>query len=144
MGLTLDLIGAAVIAIGLFRSSAPQLLGWDPDPLQAASDQASGVVGILFLGSGFIIQGLPSFGLFWEGSGRAALLLAFVVLVAGSCAAWLLYEVTRRLLFAREKAYTGRTYMSYAGELVFRPHVERKRGVPLPRLWRFRSTQTPD
>lgn len=51
IGLPLDLIGAALLAFGLFRPSKPLYPGWQRSPWEASEDQAYGAVGFLSLAS---------------------------------------------------------------------------------------------
>jgi hypothetical protein len=62
IGLALDLVGALLLTLGLFR--APQLLypGWGRSPDEVAEDRAYGTAGAAFLAGGFTLQAMPSLG----------------------------------------------------------------------------------
>lgn len=142
LGLALGVIGAAVLSVGLFRNSKPLLLGWARDPLQAATDQACGVTGFLFLGSGFILQALPSVGVKEPNVNDACIRSAAIAtLVLGLLVAWLLYECVRRCLFSGESAYTARTYQPFKARLVLRPGIDRSGRWPIPRLWQVQEEE---
>jgi hypothetical protein len=130
-------VGAGVLAIGLFRSSEPLLLGWSRDPLQAAADYAFGVTGFLFLASGFALQSLPLFGVHASKCGRTAALVAAGGLVGGAAVAWIACEVLRVYFFRGEKAYAARSYQPFKASLRFKPGVEKSGRWPVPRLWQM-------
>jgi hypothetical protein len=96
VGLGLDIIGAIVIALVLFQRFTGTFGGRArPDD---SRDWAIGIVGALFLVSGFVLQLLPHFGVGPGGTtGSRALALA-LTLCAGSLTAWLMYRVLRSVL----------------------------------------------
>jgi hypothetical protein len=105
IGLTLDLIGAAVLLTGLFRRPAKLFPGFARTPYEAAQDRAYGVAGFLFLGGGFLGQALPSFGVGENHSAFCARVAALATLAIGANVAWILYEVLVRLFFEQQQRY---------------------------------------
>ena len=142
IGLALDVIGAAVLSIGLFRASSPLLLGWSRDPLQVTVDEASGTTGFLFLFGGFALQSLPSFGVDTSSRAGDARLAAAITLVVGVLLAWVVYELLRVWFFRREAKHTARTYQPFGAMLRFRPGVDREGRGSVPRLWQTERDRT--
>ncbi len=62
IGLGLDLIGASMVALGLFRPASSLYPGAGRRPSTAAADQAFGGVGVVFLICGFATQACPEMG----------------------------------------------------------------------------------
>jgi hypothetical protein len=137
LGLALGVVGAAVLALGLFRPSKPLYPGWSRDPLQAATDQAFGITGFLFLGVGFLLQALPLFGVHATECAEAAGIAAAAGLLGGGFVPWVAGEALRAWRFYREKEYTAKTYTPFMASLVLKPGIERPARLPLPRLWRL-------
>ncbi len=133
IGLSLDVVGAAVLAIGLFRPSQELLPGWSRNPIEAVSDYASGIVGFGFLALGFLLQGIAALTTGDPPSVWAGLLAATVTTLVGTIAASILFEAVRAALLPREKQRAGH----YPQRHRLDPHVARIRGWPVPRLWRL-------
>jgi hypothetical protein len=95
IGLTLDLIGAGLLAFGLFRHTevASIMSGTSRPPEEAASDQAYGWAGFLLLGSGFVLQGLTQIGVGPSGSMCEKAIAAVCALVGGAVLAYLIYGI---------------------------------------------------
>lgn len=145
VGLALDVVGAAVLAIGLFGNPT----GLFPSnflrtPGEAASDQASGITGLLFLASGFAAQATPALG--WNPFAHdpvAARVAGCIALGVGAILAWLVYECVRRWRFSVERRWVLANLFPNGADdelpppMVFRPHLERPRGRRwvVPRLW---------
>jgi hypothetical protein len=123
IGLPLDLIGAAMLAFGLFRPPKPISAGWQRSPWEASQDQAFGVVGFVFLAAGFTLQALSNLGLGHVTQTAAADAAPLIVLVVGSGLAYLLYGAVYIWRFPRE-------YARAAGDAA-RPVRRHARG------WRF-------
>jgi hypothetical protein len=141
LGLALNVVGAAVLSIGLFRPSRALFAGWARNPLTAATDYAFGATGFGFLAAGFLLQALPHFGVQATNCVGASELAAAVGLIAGGMLAWVLCEVLRAFFFVGEKAYAAKSYQPFKSSLVFEPGLERGGRWPTPRLWQLRSDQ---
>src|SRR5437660_198778 len=89
-GLALDVVGAFLVSLGLYRHPVPLFLGWGRTPHAAASDRAFGTSGTLFFLLGFGGQLMSSAG---YGSHRRAAVIwsAAVALSAGTAAAYVLF-----------------------------------------------------
>jgi hypothetical protein len=125
IGLPLDLIGAALLAFGLFRPSKPPYPGWQRSPWEASEDQAYGVVGFAFLAVGFILQALSNLGVGKVPETPTADLAPVIVLFAGTLLAYLLYGLVYIWRFPREYARAREDA---------RPLHRRRQGV---RFWAF-------
>lgn len=86
-GLALDIIGAALVAFGLFRHPRLSYPGWRRSPDEAAADRAYGTTGGTFLLLGFTGQLLGAAGLGASGTARTVA-SAVVALVVGMVAAY--------------------------------------------------------
>jgi hypothetical protein len=102
IGLPLDLIGAAMLAFGLFRPSKASYPGWVRSPWEASQDQAFGVVGFAFLAVGFTLQALSNLGLGHVPETAAADIAPLMTLLAGTLLAYLLYGLVYMWRFPRE------------------------------------------
>lgn len=102
IGLPLDLIGAAMLALGLFRPTKPHYPGWQRSPWEASQDQAFGVVGFLFLACGFTLQALSNLGVGKVPETPAADIAPLITLAAGACLAYVLYGLVYIWRFPRE------------------------------------------
>ena len=102
IGLPLDLIGAALLALGLFRPAKPVQSGWLRSPWETSQDQAYGVVGFAFLAFGFILQALSNLGLGKVPETPTADLAPVIALLAGTCLAYVLYGLVYIWRFPRE------------------------------------------
>jgi hypothetical protein len=102
IGLPLDLIGAAMLAFGLFRPSKASYPGWVRSPWEASQDQAFGVVGFVFLATGFTLQALSNLGVGKVPETPAADIAPVMVLCAGTLLAYLLYGLVYIWRFPRE------------------------------------------
>jgi hypothetical protein len=102
IGLPLDLIGAAMLAFGLFRPSKASYPGWVRSPWEASQDQAFGVVGFVFLAVGFTLQALSNLGLGKVPETATADIAPVLVLCAGTVLAYLLYGLVYMWRFPRE------------------------------------------
>lgn len=104
IGLALDFVGAAFLVIGLFRPARPTFPGWAYAPDDAARDAAFGVAGGSLLGAGFVFQSLPYFGVSPNCGSSANALAAAAALVGGAAFGLVVYEITHRLVFDRQRA----------------------------------------
>jgi hypothetical protein len=102
IGLPLDLIGAALLAFGLFRPSKPLSPGWKRSPWEASEDQAYGVVGFVFLAVGFILQALSNLGLGKVPETPTADIAPLIALLGGTLLAYALYGLVYIWRFPRE------------------------------------------
>lgn len=102
VGLGLDIIGAIVLALVIFHGLSITYGGGRSSAAEAR-DKAIGIVGGLFLVSGFVLQLLPHFGVGPGGTNGSRAWALAVTLCAGSLAAWLLYWSLRRLLLRRSR-----------------------------------------
>jgi hypothetical protein len=93
IGLAFDLVGAAMLALGLFRGTKPLLPGYLRPPDAAAEDQAYGAAGFLLLAVGFILQALSAFDLGRTDCTCWGILGGVAGLLVGAAAAYLLYGV---------------------------------------------------
>jgi len=97
-GLGLDIIGAIVLALVLFQRFNATFGG------RARSDEhrdwALGIVGALFLVSGFVLQLLPHFGVGPGGTNGSRAWALAVTLFGGTLAGWVIYRALR-LVFLR-------------------------------------------
>lgn len=114
IGLSLDVVGAGVLAIGLFRPPQELFPGWSRDQLEAVTDYASGITGFGFLAIGFGLQGIAVLTAGGPPAWCAALLAAAVTLVVGGLAASFTFETVRAVLLPREKARSGRYSHHYS------------------------------
>jgi hypothetical protein len=131
IGLALDLVGAVVLAVGLFRPARPTFPGYAYAPDDAARDAAFGVAGATLLGAGVVFQSLPYFGIGPSPCGAWVNAAAWVIaLVAGAVYALVAYEITHRLVFDRRRAEGLRKWGS---EMDY--PVDRRRG-----LWFWRPS----
>jgi hypothetical protein len=96
VGLGLDIIGAIVLALVLFQRFTGTFGGRARS--DDARDWALGIVGALFLVSGFVLQLLPHFGVGPGGTNGSRAVALALTLGAGTLAAWLLYWSLQRLL----------------------------------------------
>lgn len=105
VGLALDLIGGAMLALGLFRH--PQLLypGELRSAEEATQDHCFGTVGFLFLASGFVLQALPYLGVHQSTKHGAVLLAGCATLGGGILVAWLSYGLTYFGFYARQRRF---------------------------------------
>jgi hypothetical protein len=104
IGLPLDLIGAAMLAFGLFRPSRASYPGWVRSPWDASQDQAFGVVGFVFLAVGFTLQALSNLGIGKVQETATADMAPVIVLFAGTLLAYALYGLVYIWRFPREYA----------------------------------------
>lgn len=132
VGLACDLVGAAVLAIGLFRHSKALYSGSSRSPEEAAEDQAYGITGFVLLAAGFGLQALPSFGANWSGSPCDAAIAGAVTLAVALVVAWLMYGATFLLRFRSERRY----FNKYEGTW---PEYRRRRKSY--RFWRLEWQQ---
>lgn len=141
IGLTLDLIGAAVLLTGLFRRPAQLFPGFARTPYEAAEDRAYGLAGVLFLGCGFLGQALPSFGVTESDSAFCARVAALATLAIGANVAWLLYEVLVRVFFEQQQRYVRDVLnTTYDDTLCWEPRLrDADRWRVTPGLWKPRS-----
>lgn len=103
IGLTLDLVGAVALVLGLFGHARALYPGYSVrSPDDVAHDEAFGIVGALFLAFGFFLQSLTYFGIRVDCSVRATTIAASVTLISGSGAACLLYGLLYVPLQRRE------------------------------------------
>jgi hypothetical protein len=102
IGLPLDLIGAAMLAFGLFRPSRAPHPGWQRSPWDASQDQAFGVVGFVFLAAGFTLQALSNLGVGKVPETPTADIAPLITLLAGSLLAYVLYGLVYTWRFPRE------------------------------------------
>jgi hypothetical protein len=102
IGLPLDMIGAAMLAFGLFRPSRASHPGWQRSPWDASQDQAFGVVGFVFLAVGFILQALSNLGVGKVPETPTADIAPVIVLFVGTLLAYLLYGLVYVWRFPRE------------------------------------------
>ena len=102
IGLPLDLIGAALLALGLFRPARPFQPGWQRSPWDTSQDQAYGVVGFVFLACGFTLQALSNLGIGKVPETAAADSAPLIALLAGICIAYLFYGLVYMWRFPRE------------------------------------------
>jgi hypothetical protein len=102
IGLPLDLIGAAMLAFGLFRPSKASYPGWQRSPWEASQDQAYGVVGFAFLAIGFILQALSNLGIGKVPETAAADTAPLLALLTGTLLAYALYGLVYIWRFPRE------------------------------------------
>jgi hypothetical protein len=96
VGLGLDIIGAIVLALVLFQRFTGTFGGRARS--DDARDWAIGIVGALFLVSGFVLQLPPHFGVGPGGTNGSRALALALTLCAGSLTAWLMYCVLRSVL----------------------------------------------
>jgi hypothetical protein len=105
IGLALDLVGAVVLVVGLFRPLRPMGYGtafvYGPD--DAARDAGFAVAGAPLLALGFFLQSLPYFGVSLECSTWVNAIAAGIALVGGSLYALLAYRVTHRVVLNRRR-----------------------------------------
>ena len=134
IGLSLDVVGAGVLAIGLFRHSQQLFPGWARDPVEAVSDYASGITGFGFLAVGFVLQGIGALAAGGRPSVWGGLVAGLLTVVVGAVAASIIFESLRAALLPVEKA---RAVESYPRRYQFDPHWARIGGWPMPRLWRL-------
>jgi hypothetical protein len=131
IGLALDIIGAYLLAKGLFRHSVPLYPGWSRDPYTAGQDRAYGTVGLLFLVSGFALQGLSSLGLQPAADTATEVTVAALALSVGILVAFVLRELAVFVFLNREAAWAREAYRKqYPVVARFRPIItgERWRG----------------
>ncbi len=102
IGLPLDVIGAALLAFGLFRPSKPHYPGWQRSPWEASEDQAYGAVGFFFLACGFLLQALSNLGLGKVPETPAADIAPVIALLVGTFLAYVLYGVVYIWRFPHE------------------------------------------
>jgi hypothetical protein len=107
IGLPLDLIGAAMLAFGLFRPTKPRSAGWQRSPWEASQDQAFGAVGFVFLACGFTLQALSNLGLGHVEQTAAADVAPLITLLAGAALAYVLYGLVYIWRFPREYRRSG-------------------------------------
>ena len=104
IGLPLDLIGAAMLALGLFRPTKPHHPGWQRSPWEASQDQAFGAVGFMFLATGFILQALSNLGVVHVRETSLVDAAPVIALASGVCVAYLLYGLVYIRRFPQECA----------------------------------------
>jgi hypothetical protein len=104
IGLPLDLIGAAMLALGLFRPTKPIHPGFSRSPWEASQDQAFGVVGFTFLASGFTLQALSNLGIGHVHETALVDAAPVITLGAGFCVAYAMYGLVYMWRFPREYA----------------------------------------
>jgi hypothetical protein len=102
IGLTLDVIGAVVLAVGLWR---PVKLGTYEgnvrDRSEVAADRASAITGAAFLVFGFGLQGVSAVAGGAGSSVPRAILAAAITLGLGSLVAWVAHKALRRAFLRR-------------------------------------------
>src|SRR5258708_6645057 len=89
-GLGLDVVGAVLLLLGLFRHALPLYPGWSRSPVQAAEDRAYGTTGAAFFVTGFTLQLFGSAG-FGSHCQATVLLSGLVAVVGGALAAYMLF-----------------------------------------------------
>ncbi|MEA2332469.1 MAG: hypothetical protein QOH58_2607 [Thermoleophilaceae bacterium] len=125
----MDVVGAILLVIGLFRAPMPLYLGWQRTPEDAAEDRAYGTVGGLYLVVGFVMQALPSFGASWSGCSGWKAFAAVVTLGAGGLLAVVLWGVAYIVFLRRADAWARRKWPDLEGG-----ELRRVGGL---RFWRF-------
>ena len=108
IGLSLDVVGAVVLVIGLFGHTVPSgFAGPIRRPEDVAHDTVLGVLGGLLLVSGFVFQSLPYFDVnAWASCSTTAKVVASLLVVVGaSVGSWLAYGLAYPRLLRREEAW---------------------------------------
>lgn len=125
IGLVLDLIGAFALTRGLFRHSVPLVTGYRRHPHDAAEDHAYGVVGFIFLASGFTCQALPSLGATWNATACEARLAAIITLVGGSILAYVGWGLAYVVLVRRELRHANAKWPDLAQSATWQPRLRK-------------------
>ena len=95
IGLTLDIVAAILVLLGLFRSPSLLYPGWSRSPAEAAEDRAYGVTGGLYFVLGFVGQILGNAGVGVPVKVVGDLIPPFIAaLVIGSLLAYLLFGLS--------------------------------------------------
>jgi dipeptide/tripeptide permease len=124
IGLALDFVGAVFLVIGLFRPVRPTFPGYAYAPDDAARDAAFGLAGGLLLLAGFVFQSLTYFGLSPKCASWVNAIASTAALVVGFAFAFVIYEVTHRLVFDWRRAEAARKWPEIA------PYpLDRRRGL---------------
>jgi hypothetical protein len=85
IGLSLDVVGAVTLALGLFGHVRPSLWGADVrSPEDVAHDAGFALVGAPLLIAGFVFQSLFYFGVVWNTPVWARIVAALVTLTSAS------------------------------------------------------------
>jgi hypothetical protein len=115
IGLACDLVGATVLARGLFRPASRYFPAFGRSPKLAAEDWAYGIVGALLLAAGFTGQALPALGVIWRGTTSERRDAAAVALGVAVLAAVYGYGLAWTWAFRREvrRANKGYGALSY-------------------------------
>jgi hypothetical protein len=92
-GLALDVIGAVLVTLGLFRHPMPLYPGWSRLPTAAAEDRAYGTTGGSFFVCGFVGQLLSSAG--YASHDRTSVFAsAGITLAAGALVAYVVFGLS--------------------------------------------------
>ncbi len=103
IGLSLDVVGAVALVVGIFRPTRPLVTGYAYAPDDAARDSAFGVVGATLLVAGFVLQSLSYFGVSVECSTATTVGSSIGAPVVAIAYALVAFEATHRLVFDRRR-----------------------------------------
>jgi hypothetical protein len=103
IGLSLDVVGAVALVVGLFRPTRPLVTGYAYAPDDAARDSAFGVAGTTLLVAGFVLQSLSYFGVSVKCSTATTVGSSIGALAVAIAYTLVAFEVTHRLVFDRRR-----------------------------------------
>ena len=130
IGLTLDLVGAVALTLGLYRHSRYLTPGFRRGPDDVAQDAAYGTLGAVFLALGFMLQGLQYVEVTVEKSPGVTAAVAGLTLLLATVAGWLGYGLVYLARYRRENTWVKANLPAVS--------LPPSRRVPAGRLgWRF-------
>ena len=130
IGLTLDLVGAIALTLGLYTHSRYLTVGLRRGPDDVAQDAAFGGVGAAFLASGFVLQGLQYVGVTWNACVPQVAAAAGITLVLATIIGWLAFGLIYIEVYRRERIWVDKNLTEVS--------MPSSRRVPRGRYgWRF-------
>jgi hypothetical protein len=110
IGLSLDVVGAVALAVGLFGRVVPSTWGGDVrSPEGVAHDTAFGLIGAPFLIAGFVVQSLYYFDIHWMAPVRERVYAAVITLAVATLAAYVSYGFLYRRWLASAQRFRARS-----------------------------------
>jgi hypothetical protein len=129
IGLACDLVGAIMLAVGLFRLPRPTMRQWEYTPEDAAKDSAFGIAGASLLAFGFISQCLPYVGVTVHASAGSTRIAVVAALAVASLYAYLAYGISFIVVFNKRLRWAEQQHPSITPRFRWTPKF--------PRVWAF-------
>jgi hypothetical protein len=105
IGLSLDLVGATMLSLGLYAHSRLTYVGISRGPADVAQDAAFGTVGATLLAAGFVLQALQYVGVTVECTDAAVAMAAVGTIGVALVVSWLGYGLIYIWVHRREEKW---------------------------------------